>query len=277
MSKVAVVQMTSSPEVADNLRVARSLLETAARNGAMLAALPENFSIMGLHERDKLRVAEDLGEGPIQSWLAQAASDLRLWIIGGTIPMRAKSYEGSVGDEKVAAACLVVDASGNRVARYDKMHLFDVDIPDRNESYRESATIAAGTQPVVVDSPIGRIGLGVCYDMRFPELFRHLVQQGAEILSLPSAFTVPTGQAHWDALLRARAIENLCYVLAPAQYGKHANGRETYGNAMIVNPWGEVIARAGEGPGIAVAEIDLQAQAATRARFPALLHRRLQS
>jgi deaminated glutathione amidase len=277
MSKVAVVQMTSTPEVTDNLRVARSLLETAARDGAKLAALPENFSIMGLHERDKLRVAEDFGAGPIQSWLAQVASELHLWIIGGTIPLRATLDDGGASNEKVAAACLVIDAQGNRVARYDKMHLFDVDIPDRNESYRESATIAAGTQPAVVDSPVGRIGLAVCYDMRFPELFRHMVQQGAQILSLPSAFTVPTGQAHWDVLLRARAIENLCFVLAPAQTGKHANGRETYGNAMIVNPWGEVIARAGEGCSIAVAEIDLQAQSATRARFPALLHRRLQS
>jgi nitrilase len=274
MSLVAVVQMTSSANVDDNLASARALIEQAARAGAVLAALPENFSIMGLAERDKLKVAEEDGTGPIQAWLKQTARELSLWIIGGTIPLRVSDVN------KVAAACLVIDAQGNAVARYDKMHLFDVDIPGRTESYRESATIASGNNSVVVDTPVGRIGLGVCYDMRFPELFRHLLEQGAQLLSLPSAFTVPTGQAHWDVLLRARAIENLCYVLAPAQVGTHANGRETYGNAMIVSPWGEVLARvdsASKDPGIALANIDLTEQAATRARFPALLHRRLQS
>jgi nitrilase len=274
MPLVAVVQMTSSASVDDNLVSARSLLEQAARAGAVLAALPENFSIMGLAERDKLEVAEEDGTGPIQEWLKRTARELSLWIIGGTIPLRVPDVN------KVAAACLVMDDQGNAVARYDKMHLFDVDIPGRAESYRESATIVSGNNSVVVDTPVGRIGLGVCYDMRFPELFRHLVEQGAQLLSLPSAFTVPTGQAHWDVLLRARAIENLCYVLAPAQAGTHANGRETYGNAMIVNPWGEVLARvdgASKGPGIALASIDLTEQAAMRARFPALVHRRLQS
>ena len=237
----------------------------------MLAALPENFSIMGLSERDKLEVAEEHGTGPIQSWLERTARELSLWIIGGTIPLRVPQAG------KVAAASLVIDSQGNSVARYDKMHLFDVDIPGREESYRESATITPGNASLVVDTPIGRIGLGVCYDMRFPELFRQLVQQGAQVLSLPSAFTMPTGLAHWDVLLRARAIENLCYVLAPAQAGTHANGRETYGNAMIVNPWGEVLARASEGPGIALANVDLTDQGAIRARFPALTHRRLQS
>jgi nitrilase len=271
MSLAAVVQMTSSASVAANLASARVLLEQAARKGAVLAALPENFSIMGLTERDKLHVAEDQGAGPIQDWLRQTARELNLWIIGGTIPLRVPDAD------KVAAACLVIDAQGGCTARYDKMHLFDVDIPGRNESYRESATIDAGSTPVVIDTPIGRVGLGVCYDMRFPELFRRLVAQGAEVLSLPSAFTVPTGQAHWDVLLRARAIENLCYVLAPAQTGTHDNGRATYGNAMIVDPWGEVLARIDSRPGLALAEIDLNEQAATRARFPALVHRRLQS
>jgi deaminated glutathione amidase len=247
------------------------LLEQAARGGAVLAVLPENFAIMGLHERDKLDVAEVDGVGAIQEWLKCTARELNLWIVGGTMPLRVAAVN------KVAAACLVIDAQGNRVARYDKMHLFDVGIPGRDESYCESATIAAGATPMVVDTPIGRIGLGVCYDMRFPELFRNLVSQGAQVLSLPSAFTVPTGQAHWDVLLRARAIENLCYVLAPAQAGKHANGRETYGHAMIVNPWGVVLARVDAGEGVALAPIDLSVQDATRARFPALLHRRLQS
>jgi nitrilase len=267
--------MTSAPEVGDNLAVARVLLEKAARDGAVLAVLPENFAIMGLHERDKIAVAEAVGEGPIQAWLQQTARDLSLWIIGGTIPLR------TTEPGKVAAACLVIDARGECKGRYDKMHLFDVDIPGRQESYRESATIAAGTTPVLVDTPVGRVGLAVCYDMRFPELFRQLMAQGATTFSLPSAFTVPTGQAHWDVLLRARAIENLCYVLAPAQIGVHPNGRETYGNAMIVGPWGEVLARAADGPGVAMAHIDLESQQAIRERFPALTHtallQRLQS
>ncbi|HYM33870.1 MAG TPA: carbon-nitrogen hydrolase family protein, partial [Steroidobacteraceae bacterium] len=190
--------MTSAPRVADNLAKARALLEAAAHRGAVLAALPENFSIMGETERDKLAVAEPEGDGPIQNWLAQIARELKIWIIGGTIPVRT-NVPG-----KVAPACLVFDADGKRVARYDKMHLFDVDLPKREESYRESATMAAGNTPAVVDTPIGCIGLAVCYDMRFPELSRHLVKQGAQVLSFPAAFTVPTGQAHWDVLLRAR-------------------------------------------------------------------------
>lgn len=269
MPIAAVVQMTSSPDVNENLRSARELLERASRASATLAALPENFAIMGVREADKLAVAEEDGTGPIQDWLAHTARELNLWIVGGTLPIRSK-VEG-----KVSAACLVMNAQGERVARYDKIHLFDVDIPGKEESYRESATIDAGGKPVIVDTPIGRLGLGVCYDMRFPELFREYARQGAQALSLPSAFTVPTGQAHWDVLLRARAIENLSYVLAPAQVDKHANGRETYGNSLIVSPWGEVLARASEGPGIAMAEIDLQSQADIRARFPALSHTRL--
>jgi len=272
MPLAAAIQMTSTPHVPDNLAAARELLERAAQAGAQLAALPENFAIMGLHERDKLKVSEDYGQGSIQSWLARTARELQLWIVGGTIPLRVPL------SDKVAAACLVYDAHGECVARYDKIHLFDVDIPQaagREERYRESDTIAAGNTPVVVDTPLGRLGLAVCYDMRFPELFRQLVAHGATLLSLPSAFTAPTGLAHWDVLLRARAIENLCYVLAPAQAGTHANGRQTYGNALIVNPWGEVLARAGTGPDVAVANIDPPAQQELRARFPALTHRRL--
>jgi|SRR5712671_5857757 len=269
MPLAAAIQMTSTPNVPENLAAARALLEQASRRGAVLAAVPENFVIMGLHERDKLAVAETDGDGPIQSWLGQTARDLRLWIIGGTMPLR------SAEPDKVAAACLVYNSEGTRVARYDKIHLFDVSIPGRDESYRESASIAAGNVPVVVDTPIGRIGLAVCYDMRFPELFRNLAAQGAEVLSLPSAFTAPTGQAHWDVLLRARAVENLSYVIAPAQTGVHASGRETYGNAMIVDPWGVVLDRVGSGPGIAVADIDKTTQQQVRERFPALKHRKM--
>lgn len=269
MSLAAVVQMSSVPDVSENLETARRLLEQAARRGAVLAALPENFSIMGLHERDKLAVSEVDGSGPIQSWLAQTARELHMWIIAGTVPVRADE------PDKVAAASLVYDTAGRRVARYDKIHLFDVGIPGRQESYCESSTIAAGNTPVVVDTPIGRIGLAVCYDVRFPELFRELVSRGAEVLTFPAAFTAPTGQAHWDVLLRARAIENLCYVLAPAQTGKHANGRETFGNALIVDPWGVVMDRVVEGSGVAIAEIDRASQSQVRERFPALNHRKL--
>lgn len=271
MPIAAVLQMTSAAAVEANLLVARTLLEQARAAGASLALLPENFSIMGRNEADKLGVAEVLGEGPIQSFLAHTARELGLWIIGGTIPVR-------IADEpdRVAAASLVFDERGRFVARYDKIHLFDVDIPDREERYRESATIAPGEGTTVVATPIGHVGMSVCYDMRFPELFRGLQAQGAEVLSIPSAFTAPTGRAHWELLLRARAVENLCYVLAAAQGGQHENGRETYGDSLIVDPWGQVLARVSEpGPGVALAEIDLTLQAELRTRFPVLSHRRL--
>jgi nitrilase len=194
-----------------------------------------------------------------------------MWIIGGTIPIRAED-----GSDKVAAACLVFDDKGKFTARYDKIHLFDVDLPDREERYRESATIAAGTEPVVVSTPVGRVGLSVCYDVRFPELFRLLQAQGAEILCLPAAFTAATGRAHWETLIRARAIENLCYVIAPAQSGTHENGRDTWGDSMVVDPWGHVLERVVEaGPGLAVGEVDRTLQQQMRARFPSLTHRRI--
>jgi len=269
MPLAAVVQMNSSANVSENLNSARVLLERAAHAGALLAALPENFAIMGVRETDKLDVAEVDGQGPIQEWLAQTARELKLWIVGGTMPIRASAAG------RVAAACLVVNAEGERIARYDKIHLFDVDIPGKQESYRESATIVAGARPVVADTPLGRLGLAVCYDMRFPELGREYARQGAQLLSFPAAFTVPTGQAHWDILLRARAIENLSYVLAPAQVGKHANGRETYGNSLIVGPWGDVLARAGTGSDVVLASVDPVELTEIRARFPALSHFRL--
>jgi deaminated glutathione amidase len=270
MPKAAVIQMTSSPEVQANLDVARRLLESARAQGAVLAALPENFAIMGRTEQEKLAVSESEGDGPIQNFLASTARELGLWIVGGTIPVRSERVTG-----KVAAAELVYDASGTQVARYDKIHLFDVDLPGREERYRESATIAAGERPVVVDTPIGRLGLAVCYDLRFPELFRGLLAQTAQVFCLPSAFTAPTGLAHWDVLIRARAIENLCYMLAPAQWGRHANGRETYGDSMIVHPWGEVLDRRRDGVGLAIADIDLSLQSELRERFPCVSHRRL--
>jgi deaminated glutathione amidase len=269
MYKAAVIQMTTSANLHDNLQVAHALLQTAAQQGASLAALPENFVLMGMRDRDKFAIAESDGDGPMQDWLANTARELGLWIVAGTLPLKIP------GEARVAAASLVVNAQGERVARYDKMHLFDVQVADATRSYRESTTIAPGQQVVVVNTPIGKLGLAVCYDVRFPELFRQLSAQGAEVLVLPSAFTVPTGQAHWEVLLRARAVENLCYLLAPAQTGLHANGRETYGHSLIVDPWGEVLACQPDGIGVVTAAIDLVKQREIRQRFPALAHRRV--
>jgi predicted amidohydrolase len=265
--KVAALQMTSGADVPANLAEARVLLEEAHAAGALLAVLPENFAFMGLRDADKLAIGEAEGRGPIQDFLAASAQRLGLWVIGGTIPIRIE------GEARVAAASQVYDAAGQCVARYDKIHLFDVEIPERAESYRESAHMAPGRSPRVIDTPVGRVGLAVCYDVRFPELFRKLSAQGAQVFVLPSAFTAPTGRAHWETLLRARAIENLCYMIAPAQSGFHPNGRETYGDSMIVDYWGRILARLPRGRGCVSAEIDLARQAEVRKSFPALLHR----
>jgi len=259
--------MTSGPDVSANLREARMLLDEAAQRGAQLAALPENFSFMGLSDGDKRRIAEADGRGPIQDFLAESARRLGIWIVGGTVPLAAG------GDGRVAAACLVHDSAGERRARYDKIHLFDIQVPGRTESHRESANVAPGSTPVVVDTPVGRLGLSVCYDVRFPELFRKLSAQGAELLAVPSAFTEPTGRAHWETLLRARAIENLCCLIAPAQSGFHPSGRETYGDSMIVDHWGRVLERLPRGRGCITAEIDLERQRRDRDSFPSLTHR----
>lgn len=265
--KIAAIQMTSGADAAANLEQAAVLLQQAREREACLAALPENFPFMGMTDADKRAVGEADGRGPIQDFLATTARRLRLWIVAGTVPLRAGN------DGRVAAASLVYDSNGKRVARYDKIHLFDVDIPGRAEAYRESAHVVPGREPVVVDTPAGRLGLTVCYDLRFPELFRRLSEAGAQIMTVPSAFTAPTGRAHWETLLRARAIENLCYVVAPAQSGFHANGRETYGDTMIVDHWGAVLQRLPRGQGCVVANIDLNRQAAARTSFPALTHR----
>jgi nitrilase len=222
---------------------------------------------MGLRDSDKRAIAEPDGDGPVQQFLSRQARELSLCIVGGTTPIA--SQKG----ERVAAACLVYGTDGRRLARYDKIHLFDVDIPGRTETYRESANVAPGAHPVVLDTPAGRLGLSVCYDVRFPELYRHLSAAGAQLLSVPSAFTAPTGRAHWETLLRARAIENLCYVIAPAQSGIHPSGRETYGDSMIVDFWGRILKRVPRGRGCALAEVDLALQDNVRASFPALRHR----
>ena len=269
MGVVAAIQMTSSHVVADNLAAAAALLREAKDSGAEIACLPENFSFIGLHDADKCQVAEADGDGPVQSFLSETARKLKMWILGGTIVIRG---DGAV---RVANASLLIDAAGKRVARYDKIHLFDVTIPGRDEQYRESTHVAAGRELVIADTPVGRLGLSVCYDMRFPELYRELVARGAEWLAMPAAFTVPTGRAHWETLLRARAIENLCYVVAPAQSGTHSSGRETYGDSLIVDYWGQVLSRLAKGTGVITADIDLAKEAETRARFPALTNRQL--
>ena len=269
MGKVAAIQMTSSHVVAENLIAAGKLLREAKDAGAEIACLPENFAFIGLRDVDKQQTAETDGAGPAQKFLRDTARELKLWILGGTINIR------SDADTRVANASLLIDTDGKRVARYDKIHLFDVTIPGRDEQYRESDTVAPGQEIVVADTPVGRLGMSVCYDMRFPELYRELVSRGAEWLAMPAAFTVPTGRAHWETLLRARAIENLCYVVAPAQAGTHTSGRETFGDTLIVDYWGHVASRLEKGSGIVTADIDLAKQADTRARFPALENRQL--
>ena len=269
MGVVAAIQMTSSHVVADNLAAAAGLLREAKDLGSEIACLPENFSFIGLRDADKMQVAEADGEGPVQSFLSETARRLKMWILGGTIVIRGN------GAVRVANSSLLIDAAGKRVARYDKIHLFDVAIPGRAEQYRESTHVTPGREPVIADTPVGKLGLSVCYDMRFPELYRELVLQGAEWLAMPAAFTVPTGRAHWETLLRARAIENLCYVVAPAQTGTHTSGRETYGDSLIVDYWGQVLSRLARGTGVITAEIDLAKEAETRMRFPALDNRQL--
>jgi nitrilase len=259
--------MTSGNVRDANLTAARALLEEAARAGARVALLPENFSIMAKRDAERRAVAEVDGDGPVQSFLADRARQLGVWIVGGTTPLLLAN------ESRLATSCLVYDDGGRRVARYDKIHLFDVELPDKQESYRESAHFAPGRTPVVVDTPAGKLGLSVCYDMRFPELYRQLVAAGAEWLSMPAAFTVPTGKAHWEILLRARAIENLCHVVAAAQCGVHANGRGTWGHSMVVDHWGTVLSELANDTGVVVADLDLNAQRETRRTFPALSHR----
>ena len=264
-SRVAALQMVSTPEVMANLESADRLIASAAAAGARLVALPENFYLIGRHEADKVRVREPEGEGPIQSFLAAAARRHRVWIVGGTAPI-------SCADPgRIRSACLVFDDTGRRVARYDKMHLFRFEAGD--ERYDESRTLEAGESAVAVQSPFGRLALSVCYDVRFPELYRELGDFDA--MFVPSAFTVPTGAAHWETLLRARAIENQAYVIAPAQGGLHASGRRTYGHSMIVDPWGQVLAVRPEGEGVLLAEIDTGRVQEVRASLPAVANRRL--
>ncbi|WP_295887008.1 carbon-nitrogen hydrolase family protein [uncultured Thiohalocapsa sp.] len=267
--RVAAVQMATGPNVNANLLEAERLIRDAAEAGAGLVVLPENFAFMGRRDHDTLSIVEADGDGPLQRFLAETASRFGVWLVGGTIALRPTT------PERLRAAALVYNDQGVRIARYDKIHLFDVDLPGADERYEESATIEAGSDPVVVDSPFGRLGIIVCYDLRFPELVRHMVDSGVEVLAVPAAFTALTGKAHWETLVRARAIENLIYVVAAAQGGYHLSGRETHGHSMIVDPWGAILAQVPRGTGCICSPIDRGFQDSVRRTFPALEHRRL--
>ena len=268
MTICAAIQMASGPQVSANLLEAEKLISQAAKAGAKLVVLPENFAIMGMNELDKVQVREQDGNGVIQDFLSATAKKYQTWIVGGTIPLAAAD------PGKVRAACLVYDERGQRVGRYDKVHLFDVCVPDSAEEYRESDSVEAGEAICVLDTPFGKLGVAVCYDLRFPEFFRAMSRQTLDIIVIPSAFTAKTGAAHWEILLRARAIENLCYVIAPNQGGFHKNGRQTYGHSMIIDPWGVVLDCYKTGAGFVYADIDKNRLEKTRASFPALEHRR---
>ena len=271
--KIAAVQMVSTPSVDRNLETARRLVARAAAEGATLVVLPEYFCFMGKADRDKLAVAEAPGDGPIQRMLAESAREHGVWLIGGTLPLTlAAARQGAGAIDRVMNANLVFSPRGELAARYDKMHLFAYD--NGRERYDESRTLQAGRTPVAFDAAGVRVGLSVCYDLRFPELYRALARPPCDLISVPSAFTYTTGAAHWEVLLRARAIENQCYVVAAAQGGTHENGRRTFGHSLVVDPWGEVVAcRSEEGEGVVIAEASTERIAGVRRQLPALEHR----
>ena len=266
----AVIQMVSQQDIAGNLLQATALLRQAAELGARLAVLPENFAALGRADAAVLGRQEARGEGPILPWLQRTARELGLWIVAGTLPLPADGQP----EAKPRACCLLIDSHGERVARYDKLHLFDAEVSDSRGHYRESDEYAPGEQLVVVDTPVGRLGLSVCYDLRFAELFGQLREAGAELISVPSAFTQVTGAAHWEVLIRARAIETQCYLLAAAQGGVHAAGRETYGHSAIIDPWGRKLAEQDTGPAVLTISRDAAQQASIRERMPLLRHKR---
>jgi deaminated glutathione amidase len=301
--KAAAVQMTSTRDVQANLREAGRLVADAARQGAQLVVLPENFSFLGATDAERLAAVEPFGDGPAQQFLVETAEKLKLWIVGGTIPIRDKG-------DRASSRSLLVGPDGRVAAHYDKIHLFDVDIPVgsraatardggsaanagegmdargratqgavagsdlRPERYSESATTLAGTRVVVATTPAARIGMTVCYDIRFPALFHRLSVLGTDVVVVPAAFTVPTGEVHWRPLLQARAIESLVYVVAAGQWGEHAGGRKTYGHSLILGPWGELLAELPAGPGVVCADLDMIRLTELRQRFPTVLHRR---
>ena len=269
MNRIAAIQMASGSNVQGNLTEAARLIDAAAAAGAKIVVLPENFSHMGMQEEDKIELAESIGKGPVQEFLTEQARKNQIWLVSGTISIKSED------DSRVYASCLVFNDQGELVVRYDKYHLFDVQLTATKENYLESKTIKPGDELVWFNSPLGRIGLAICYDIRFPELFRMLMEHNIDIFVIPSAFTATTGMAHWESLIRSRAIENLSYVVAANQGGYHVNGRETHGDSMIVDPWGNILDRLLRGSGFVLADIDLKQIQLTRSNFPALSHRRI--
>ncbi len=266
--KAAAIQMTSGRDVARNLQEAGRLIAAAAERNAELVVLPENFSFLGADDAERIAVAEQPGHGPAQDFLAERARQHGLWLIGGTVPIR-------IDADRASSRSLLIGPSGDCVGQYDKIHLFDVNVPGREaESYRESATTVHGNDVVAVPIPIGRVGMAVCYDLRFPGLFHRLSMLGVDVLAVPAAFTVPTGRLHWQPLLKARAIESLTYVIAAGQWGEHAGGRKTYGHSMILGPWGEILASRESGAGVVEADLDMIGLREIREQFPVLDHRR---
>jgi len=261
--KVAAIQMASSPHVPSNLTEAKRLIEIAAKDNAKIIVLPEYFCIMGNHDYDKVKIKEKPNKGKIQTFLSKTAKALKVWIIAGSVPLE------SHYPNKVRNSCLVYNDKGEQVARYDKIHLFGMELG--TEEYREEDTIESGDKIVTVDTPYGKIGLSICYDLRFPELYRAMGK--VDMIVVPAAFTETTGKAHWETLIRARAIENLCYVIAPAQGGYHLSGRETHGNSMIVDPWGVILDRLPRGSGVVTANINLDYATNLRSSLPALKHK----
>jgi len=268
---VALVQMNSGQSTQTNLAQVDHDLGQAAAQGAQLAVLPENFAGMGAAEDFRRAIAETDGYGPIQDALASLARSHGLWLVGGSIPLL------SDVDARPAAACCIYDSDGERRGRYDKVHLFDVDVPDADEQYRESDNTAPGRQHLTVPTPWGRLGVAVCYDLRFPELFALLAADGAELIAVPAAFTRPTGRAHWELLVRARALDSLAYVAAAAQTGTHPGGRRTWGHSLVAGPWGDVLCHADELPGVHLVTLDMTQPATLRKSFPVLQHRCLQT
>ena len=268
--KYAALQMNSSADLLDNLKRCADLIKQAVDQGARLVVLPETFAFMGKSLKAQLDIAESYGQGKIQDFLAQQAAQHKIFLVGGTVPTLIE------GEARVHATCMFYDDKGECIATYNKIHLFDVDLPEKGESYRESSVFKSGDKAVVVETPLGRIGLTVCYDLRFPELFRLLLSEGAEIIALPSAFTQYTGEAHWQLLLRARAVENQAWLIGANQVGMHANGRSTYGHSAIIEPWGYVAADAkGDTEQIVITEIDRKQQAKLRQNFPCSEHRNI--
>ena len=263
--RIAALQMVSGPRVAENLVTAGLLVEQAVAQGAQLLVLPEYFPIIGAADADRVRAREAFGHGPIQEWLAATAQRHGIWLFAGSLPLEATT------PDKMRNASLVFDPTGQCVARYDKVHLFGFRKGD--ETYDEASFIEAGDRPVAVDTPFGRVALSICYDLRFPELYRSMAP--VDLILVPAAFTETTGRAHWEILLRARAIENQCYLLAVGQGGTHENGRMTHGNSMIIDPWGEILDRKAKGPGVVIADLDHGRIADIRESLPALAHRKL--